>query len=56
MRSVRQSAPWHDPLHLRQQLLAIDLLLGRRLLVAREAEVPAADQSSPDLRSQNHSS
>lgn len=46
---------WHDHLHLRQELLTLGLLLGSRLLVVREAELPAAHQSSPGLRSQDHS-
>ncbi len=37
----------HDHLHLSQELLAIGLLLGGRLLVVREAELLAAYQPSP---------
>ena len=46
--------PGHDRLHLSEELLAFGLLLGGRELVIREAELLAAHQLSPNLRSQLH--
>ena len=51
---VDQRLPWHHLLHLREKLLPFGLLLGRGELVIREAELFAAHQPSPGLRSQGH--
>jgi len=50
-----QGIPGHNRLHLSQELLALGLLLGGRLLVIREAELLTAHQFSPGLRSHGHS-
>lgn len=52
---ANQRVPRDHGLHLRQELLALGLLLGGRLLVIREAELLAAHQLSPGLSSQGHS-
>jgi hypothetical protein len=44
----------HDNIHLREERLAFGLLLGGGELVIREAELLAAHQLRPDLRSRGH--
>jgi hypothetical protein len=46
--------PGHHHLHLWEELLALGLLLGGRLLVAKEAKLLAADLPCPNLRLRGH--
>ena len=52
--SALQGIPGHNYLQLRQELLALGLLLGCRLFVVRESELIAAHQSSSGLRSHGY--